>query len=146
MILFISTNDSRLYNLDHCTYVCQYHLVWSTKYRGKVLADIYIKQEFKRIFKMLAKWKGLKILAWHIGDEHIHLYTIIPPKYSVSYAIQILKGKSSSWIKKKTKKLPQGSLWSRGYFVSTIGINEYQIRNYINNQQRYRPESPKLPL
>ena len=79
------TKNIRLYQLDHCTYVCQYHLVWITKYRGKVLTDIYIKQELKRIFKSIARWKNLGILAWHIGDEHIHLYAIIPPKYSVAY-------------------------------------------------------------
>jgi len=142
----MSTTIGRLYNLDHCTYTCQYHLVFVTKYRGKVLADIYIKLELKRIFKVIAKWKGFQILSWHIGDEHIHLFVIIPPKYSVSYAIQIFKGKASNWLKKKTKKLPQGSLWSRGYFVSTVGINEFQIRNYINHQQTRRPEMPKLPL
>ena len=138
--------NARLYSLDHCTYICQYHLVWITKYRGKVLIDTYIKQELKRIFKQLAQWKGFKILQWHVGDEHIHLYVIVPPKYSIAYAIQILKGKSSGWIKKKTKKLPKGQLWSRGYFVSTVGINEQQIRNYILNQNNRRPELPQLPL
>jgi len=117
-----------------------------TKYRGPVLTDIYIKQELKRIFKQLAKWKGFIIRQWYIGDEHVHMYIDIPPKYSPAYAIQILKGKSSTWIKKKTKKLPKGQLWSRGYFVSTIGANEYQIKNYIKNQNNRRPILPKLPL
>ena len=71
------TYNSRLYNLDHCTYRCQYHLVWITKYRGKVLGTTYIKQELKRIFKSIAKWKGLSIMSWHIGDEHIHILSTI---------------------------------------------------------------------
>ena len=54
--------NARLYTLDHCTYTCQYHLVWITKYRGQVLADTYIKAELKRIFKQLARWKGFTIL------------------------------------------------------------------------------------
>lgn len=87
------------------------------------MADTYIKAEFKRIFKAIAKWKGFRIHAWHIGDDHIHLDMDIPPKYSVAYAVEIMKGKSSSWIKKKTKKFPPGSLWARGYFVSTIGLD-----------------------
>ena len=140
------TKNARLYQLDHCTYICQYHLVWATKYRGKVLTDIYIKQELKRIFKSIARWKGFSILAWHVGDEHIHLYLIIPPKYSVSYTAQILKGKSSSWIKKKTKQLPRGTLWCRGYFVSTIGIDEYALKQYIKNQDHHRYALPQLPL
>ena len=142
----MSTNNGRLYNLRHCTYICQYHVVWCTKYRGKVLASTYIKQEMKRIIKQICKWKGFILLQCHVGDEHIHLYIIIPPKYSISYTTQILKGKSSSWIKKKSKKIPKGSLWCRGYYVSTIGIDEYQIRNYIKNQEHHRYEMPKLGL
>ena len=139
--------NGRLYQLNHATYLCQYHLVWTTKYRGKIFADKYIKLEMKRIFKLISKWKGFTILAWHIGDEHIHLYISIPPKHSVSYAISILKGKSSSWVKKKNRKrFPKGSLWTRGYFASTIGINEFALRKYIANQERYKKEMPKLPF
>ena len=129
-----------LYQLSHTTWVCDYHIVWCPKYRGKVLADRYIKQELRRIFKLIARWKKWQIQAWHIGDEHIHLYLTISPKYSVAYAIQILKGKSSTWIKKKTKKFPLGTLWARGYFVSTIGVNEVQIKKYILNQSHHQVE------
>jgi len=115
-------------------------LVWTSKYRGKVLADVFIKQELKRIFKVICKWKGFNILAWHVGDEHIHLFITIPPKYSVSYAVLILKGKSSAWIKKKTTQFPKGSFWARGYFVATIGINEYAIKKYIENQKHNQVE------
>lgn len=135
-----------LYKLDHCSYVCQYHLVWIAKYREKVLTDTYIKQELKKIFKSISRWKGFRPLGWHVGDEHIHLHISIPPKYSVSYAISVLKSKSSAWIKKKTKKLPKGGLWARGYFVSTVGINEETIRKYIERQKRYQRDLPKLPI
>ena len=136
--------NGRLYQLNHATYLCQYHLVWTTKYRGKVMGDTYIKQEFKRIFKLVCRWKNCQILSWHVGDEHIHLYLTIPPKYSVAYIVNVVKGKSSSWIKKKTKKFPKGTLWSRGYFVSTIGINEFAIRRYIENQNHYKKDLPAL--
>jgi REP element-mobilizing transposase RayT len=46
----------------------------------------------------------------HIGDDYIHLFIGIPPKYSASYIIQLLKGKTSGWIKKKTKKFPKRAL------------------------------------
>lgn len=137
---------NQLYNLSHSTYVCQYHIVWTPRFRGKVLADTYIKQELKRYIKFVAKWKGLRIQAWHIGDEHIHLYIIIPPKYSVAYIIQILKSKTSSWIKKKTKKFPKGAIWARGYFVSTLGINEFAVKKYIENQQHHQINIENLKL
>ena len=139
-------SNGKLYTLSHCTYQCQYHLVWTSRYRGKVMTDKYIKAEFKRIFKQIARWKKWTILAWHIGDEHIHLYISIAPKHSISYVTSILKGKASSWIKKKTKKLPKGSFWARGYYVSTIGGNEKTIKQYINNQYHHQVELPKLPL
>ena len=138
--------NRRIYQQNHATYSCQYHIVWTTRYRGNILSDKYIKQEFKRIFKQICKWKGFPIHAWHIGDEHIHLYITIPPKYSASYTINILKGKSSAWIKKKTKQFPPGSLWARGYFCTTLGINEMVIKKYIENQKRYQIDQPKLPF
>jgi len=137
---------NQLYQLEHCTYHCSYHIVWAPRYRGKVLTDKYIKQELKRMFKQIALWKGLRIYAWHVGDEHIHLHLAIPPKYSIAYIIQVFKAKTSGWIKKKTKKFPKGVLWCRGYFVSTVGINEEAVRRYILNQSHHQTElsQPKL--
>jgi putative transposase len=110
------------------------------------MADNFIKAELGRIFKQIAKWKGLIIRAWHIGDEHIHLVIDIPPKFSVAYVMSIIKGKSSSWIKKKTKKIPKGTFWAKGYFVSTVGVDEIMIRNYVKNQEHHQIDMPKLPL
>ena len=100
------------------------------------------------MFKQIANWKGLIIYAWHVGDDHIHLFISIPPKYSASYIIQILKGKTSGWIKKKTKKFPKGALWGRGYFVSTVGVNEQAVKKYVENQTHHQVtlEQQKLPL
>ena len=135
---------TKCYKLDHCTYSCSYHIVWTPRYRGKVLAGSFIKTELKRQFAQIARWKGLVIQAWHVGDEHIHLYLMIPPKYSASYIIQVLKGKTSNWLKKKTKQFPTGPLWARGYFVSTVGIQEAAIRRYIENQSHHQVELQKL--
>ena len=137
-------SSRKLYQLSHCTYSCQYHLVWTPRYRNKVLADTYIKAELKRIFKMIARWKGFVIYAWHIGDDHIHLFMGIPPKFSVSYAMAVLKAKSSAWLKKKTKKFPMGSLWARGYFVSTVGLQEAVVKRYVQNQHHHQVELQKL--
>lgn len=110
------------------------------------MADKYIKDELKRIIKLICKWKRVRIIAWHIGDDHIHLYLLIPPKYSIAYIIGLIKSKSSAWIKKKTQKLPLGSFWCVGYFCTTIGINEFAIKTYIKNQERKMKDLPRLPL
>ena len=86
------------------------------------------------MFKYVAKWKELHIHAWHIGDEHIHFSLSVPPKFSVAYIVQVLKGKSSMWLKKKTKKFPLGTFWTCGYFISTLGLKKEQVLAYINNQ------------
>jgi len=137
---------SLLYQLEHCTYHCSYHIVWTPRFRGKVLANNYIKSELKRMFKQIARWKDLVIYAWHIGDEHIHLHISIPPKYSIAYIIQIMKGKTSGWIKKKTKKFPKGVLWARGYYVSTVGIDEYAVRKYVENQSHHQVDLEQMKL
>ena len=141
-------SNGRIYQLSHCTYICKYHLVFTTKYRGKVLADKYIKQELKRTIKMVCKWKGFPIHAWHVGDEHIHMYITVPPKYSISYAVSVIKGKTSAWIKKKTTKFPKGPLWSVGYFISTAGLNEVAVRRYVQNQSHHQIEliQSKIPF
>lgn len=135
--------NRRLYQLDHCTYDCQYHFVWVTKWRGKVLTDKYIKSQLKSMVRRLADWKGLRIRAWHIGDEHVHLIVTIPPKYSASYIIQVLKAKTSAWIKKKTKQFPKGSLWARGYFVSTVGLDQAMVTQYVRSQHVHHQEFQK---
>ena len=144
--------NRRLYHLNHTIWICDYHIVWCPKYRGKVLKDTYIKNQLKKMFKFIAKWKELQIHAWQVGDEHIHLSISISPKYSVSYIVQVIKGKISSWIKKwikkKTKKFPKGSLWARGGFVSTTGFNHEQVKRYIENQHHHQIDlvQKKLPL
>lgn len=137
---------TKCYQLAHCTYACSYHIVWTPRYRGKILADTYIKQELKRQIKQIVQWKELQLYAWHIGDEHIHLFLGIPPKYSASYIIQVLKGKTSTWMKKKTKKFPKGPLWGRGYFVSTVGADEHAVKKYVENQHHHQVEMEQMKL
>ena len=135
--------------LSHCFYDCKYHIVWTPKYRGKILKDNYTKQEVARIIKIVCKWKGFEVMELNIQDDHIHAIFLVSPRYSISYTMQIIKGKSSTWIKKKNKKIDklchQGSLWARGYFVSTIGIDEHIINRYVKHQSHHNQlEQPKL--
>ena len=85
----------------------------------------------------------------NIQDDHIHLCLLTTPRDSVSYVMQILKGKSSAWMKKKIKRTngiyERQSLWARGYFVSTIGLDEKLIRRYVRHQDHHNEvEQPSL--
>ncbi|MCP4633073.1 MAG: IS200/IS605 family transposase [candidate division Zixibacteria bacterium] len=133
--------------LSHSFYDCKYHIVFTPKYRGKILHG-HVAQELRRIIKLVCHWKGFEIIEGSICTDHIHLVIIIPPKHSVSYAMSIIKGKSSSWVKKKNKKYKElcnkGSLWARGYFVSTVGIDEEVIRRYVRHQSKHNQIQQEL--
>ena len=137
----MSQHKRTIRTLSHCFYDLKYHFVWTPKYRGKVLRACKVKQELHRIFKSICKWKHWEIIELNIQDDHIHLCLLGTPRDSVSYIMQILKGKSSAWLKKKIKRkhglYRRHSLWARGYFVSTIGIDENIIRRYVRHQHKH---------
>ena len=135
--------------LSHCYYEMKYHVVWTPKYRGKVLTSNKIKAEVRRTFESICKYKHWDIIELNIQDDHVHLIISVSPRDSVSYMMQIIKGKSSAWLKKKIKRThglyEQKSLWARGYFVSTIGMDENIIRRYVKHQHHHNQvEQPSL--
>jgi putative transposase len=137
----MSQHKRTIRTLAHCFYDLKYHLAWTPKYRGKVLASTKVKNELKRIFESICRWKHREIIGLSIQDDHIHFCILTTPKDSVSYVMQILKGKSSAWLKKKVWRqsnlYERHSLWARGYFVSTIGIDEHIIRRYVRHRHHH---------
>ena len=145
----MNTSKRTIRTLSHSFYDLKYHLVWTPKYRGKVLGDQKVKQELRRIFESVTKWKHWEIMELNIQEDHIHLCLLGTPRDSVSYIMQIIKGKSSAWMKKKIKRkhglYETNSLWARGYFVSTIGIDEFVIRRYVKHQNKHNQvDQPSL--
>ena len=135
--------------LSHSFYELKYHIVWTPKYRGKVLGNDKVKNELRRIFESIVKWKHWEILELSIQEDHIHLCLLATPRDSISYIMQILKGKSSAWMKKKIKRsngiYERQSLWARGYFVSSVGIDEQIIRRYVKHQHHHNElDQPSL--
>jgi putative transposase len=127
----------------------KYHLVWTPKYRGKILGPAKVKEELRRTFESITKWKHWEIIELNIQDDHIHLVLSASPRDSISYIMQLLKGKSSAWMKKKIKRThglyERESLWARGYFVSTIGLDEMIIRRYVQHQHHHNEiDQPNL--
>ena len=88
---------------------------------------------------MVKEMPGVQIKELNVQVDHVHVYVEIPPKYSVSEVVKQFKGGSAAKIRDKVKylaKMRTGKdvLWSRGYFVSTVGINEKVIENYVRYQ------------
>ena len=123
--------------LSHSTWNCKYHIVFAPKYRRLVF---YGKKrlEIGAILRKLCEWKGVTIHEAEVCPDHIHMLVSIPPKFSVSYFMGFLKGKSSLMIYQKYAnmkfKYRNRQFWCRGYFVDTVGKNAKKIEEYIKNQ------------
>ena len=126
-------------SLAHTKWMCKYHIIFAPKYRRKIIYN-KLKLDIRDIIKDLCKYKGVEIIEGHLMPDHIHLLLSIPPKYSVSNVVGYIKGKSSLMIFDRHTnlkyKLGNRHFWSRGYYVSTVGLNEATIAKYIREQEK----------
>ena len=127
-------------DLAHTKWLCKYHIVFTPKYRRKIIYNQY-KEDLRDILKQLCSYKGVEILEGHLMPDHIHMLVSIPPKYSVSSFMGYLKGKSALMMFDRHANLKykfgNRHFWSEGYYVSTVGLNEATIRKYIQDQEKY---------
>lgn len=127
-------------NLAHSKWDCKYHIIWIPKYRRKVIYG-KLRKEIGTILRRLCEYKGIEIIEGKACVDHLHICLSIPPKYSVSSIVGYLKGKSAIMIFEKFSRLRKNfrghSFWARGYYVSTVGLDEAKVRNYIKNQEDY---------
>jgi putative transposase len=124
-------------SLSHVRWDCKYHVVFVPKYRKRALYG-KLKRATGEILRDLARQKGIEILEGHLMPDHIHMCLKIPPKYSVAFALGFMKGKSAVRIHRKAgyKKVTGMHFWSRGYCVSTVGLDEETIKKYIREQEK----------
>jgi putative transposase len=123
----------------HCVYYVRYHLVIATKYRRKILNagfGDYLKNVVVGIGKQMPE---LEIIEINTDSDHAHILLSIPPKMSISEIVKVIKAKSGMRMRQKFPFLDKvywgkGGIWSRGYFVSTVGVSESTIRKYIEMQ------------
>ncbi|MEW6585809.1 MAG: IS200/IS605 family transposase [Nitrospirota bacterium] len=135
----------------HGVYRTEYHVVWIPKYRRRILNSGVVKYLEKLWPKIMHGMPGVEMIQQNIQADHIHTIIIIPPKYSVSEVIGRIKGQSASRLRKKFKWLEkvywkENVVWSPGYFVSTIGLNEEQIIKYVKWQESQDSGQAKLVL
>jgi len=126
-------------SLSHTKWECKYHIVFIPKYRKKALYGA-LRQQLGEVLKQLAIQRESRIDEGHLMRDHVHMLVSIPPKYSVSQVVGYLKGKSAIHIARtfmgKPRNFTGESFWARGYFVSTVGRDEKQIREYIKKQEQ----------
>ena len=126
--------------LSHVVYKCDYHIVWVPKYRLRILKGD-IKELVSHDIRMLCEWKGCQVQEMNVQADHVHLLVSVPPKVSISKLMGTLKGKIAiklfkSYPKLKKKPYWGNHFWARGYFVSTVGLDEETIKKYVKYQEK----------
>ena len=130
--------------LSHSFYYCVYHIVWTPKYRFRVLQDMVADAVEDKV-RTISQWQEVEVLELNIQPDHVHLVCSIPPKLSVSdfmgiLNMGILKGKTAIMLFKSYPSLRKkpywgNHFWSRGYFVSTVGVDEERVKRYVKYQE-----------
>ncbi len=122
----------------HVKHYCRYHIVFVPKYRKKSIYGV-LRKDIGGIFRDLCHQTGVDLVEGHAMGDHVHMLLMIPPKFSVAHTIGFLKGKSAIRIFRDYVKVKRNftgrHFWARGYCVSTVGLDEEMIRNYIKNQE-----------
>jgi len=136
---------------SNAVYFCEYHLVLPTKYRRKIFNEgvfAYLEEVLKKIKDYYPK---IEILEINHDVDHIHILVSIPPKIGVGETVRIIKANTARMLRKKFDHLAKvywgtEGIWSDGYFVSTVGVNEEIIRKYIQQQGEEDFGQAKLEL
>jgi len=119
----------------HSVFYHRYHLVWSTKYRFKVLHG-EVRQRVRDIIRQVCAENGVDIIRGVLSNDHVHMFVSIPPKLSVSDLMRKIKGRSSHKVQREFPQLKKRywgcHFWGRGYFSTTNGaITEDIVLQYL---------------
>lgn len=133
---------------SHVQYDLQYHLVWTTKYRYKVLNG-KIAERTRELIRQSCKAMDITIIKGAISKDHVHILISCPPSISISKIVQQIKGKSSRILLQEYRDLKRRywgqHLWASGYFCRSVGvITDKIIKEYIENQQDEYEENFKI--
>ena len=133
---------------SHVQYDIEYHIVWTTKYRYRVIVG-KIAERTRKLVIQSCNSMNVNIIKGSIGKEHIHLLVSCPPILSVSKLVQQLKGKTSRTLQMEFKELRKRywgrHLWASGYFCRSVGtVTRNIIKEYIENQEDEYDENFKI--
>ena len=125
-------------SLSHTRWECKYHVVFIPKRRKKSIFGV-LRRHLGEVFRELARHKEAQVVEGHLMPDHVHICLSIPPKIAVSSVVGYMKGKSAITIARKfmgrERNFTGEVFWARGYFVSTVGLNEEVVRAYIRQQE-----------
>ena len=122
----------------HTKWMCRYRIASMPKYRRKVIYN-QTRKDISDCIRTLCGYKGVQIIEGHMMPDHVHLILSIPPKIAASDFMGYLKGKTSLMIFENHSNLKyrfgNRKFWAEGYYVSTVGLNEATIVEYVQDQE-----------
>jgi len=135
----------------HCVFRCEYHIVWIPRYRYKVLTGGVKKYLEIKLDEVRKQYPEIEYIERNVQDDHVHVIVSFPPKMSVAKVVQIIKANTGRALKEKfdfirTRYYGRGGMWSVGYFVSTVGLDEAKIRRYVKYQEKEDLGQAKLAI
>ena len=126
--------------LSHSIYECKYHIVFCPKYRYRILKNDVEEYTRQQVYRLCQQKDKVEVLELNVQADHVHVVMSIAPKYAVSDIMGYLKGKLAMRLFQRYEKLGRRywgrHLWSRGYCVSTVGLDEEKIRKYVKWQEK----------
>ena len=133
---------------SHTVYDIEYHVVWTTKYRYKILQG-KIAERLRELLRQGCQTNGITVVRGSIGRDHVHMLLSCPPTMAPSKIMQLLKGRSSRLLQEEFEELRKRywgqHLWAVGYFCRTVGaVTEEMITEYIENQHDESKETFKI--
>ncbi len=130
---------SRFQKLSQTVWHCQYHIVFTPKYRYKVLTGA-IAKEAEESIRSYSEQQGAVIKEINVQRDHVHVLVLVPPKISLSEYVGTLKGRTAIRIFNKFRHLKKkpywgNHFWTRGYCVDTVGLDVEMVQKYIKYQE-----------
>ncbi len=141
---------SRFRKLSHVLWHSQFHLVWTPKYRFRVL-DGLVAHEVHTCIQVFGGRLACEVVELNIQKEHVHLIVMVPPKGSISKLIETVKGRTAIRIFQHFPYLKEKPYWgnhfgSPGYCVDTVGLDAEMIRAYVKYQEKKERRAEQLKL
>ena len=130
---------SRFRKLSQTIWHCQYHILWTPKYRYRILTA-QLGLDVDSCVRAFSDQLKCEIIELNVQIDHVHLLVMVPPKISISDYVGTVKGRTAIRVLNKYKNLKQkpywgNHFWSRGYCVDTVGLDSEMIRKYVKYQE-----------
>ena len=131
---------SRFRKLSHTIWHCQYHLVWTPKYRFRILSGS-VAEEVGRCVRAFTEQLHSEVVELNVQNDHVHLLVMIPPKVAVSDFVGTVKGRTAIRVFNRFRHLKRkpywgNHFWSKGYCADTVGLDAEKIRAYVKYQEK----------